>query len=322
MTSRTDEVFVGIDVSKLQLDMAIWGQEQVWQYGNNEAGILKLVKQLKTMSPTLVVLEASGGWEMTLAAELAFAKLPVAVVNPTRVRNFARATGQLAKTDKLDALMLARFAQAVRPEVRPLRDEQQAFLAGLIVRRRQYVEMMTMEKNRRHTVHGKLSQGLEEHIAWLAAAIHVLEEEFARFIQDSPLWLEKEALLQSVPGVGKVTSFTLLAELPELGTMDRQKIAALVGLAPFNRDSGPRRGKRRIFGGRAGVRSALYMAALVASRSNPVIRDFYQSLLARGKEKKVALVACMRKLLTYLNAMIRDGKPWNPPVPRTQPTPV
>jgi len=322
MTTRSEEIMVGIDVSKAQLDVAVWGQEEVWQYGNDETGIMALVKQLTEMSPTLVVLEASGGWEISVVAELTFAKLPTAVVNPTRVRNFAKATGQWAKTDKMDALMLARFADAIRPEVRPLRDEQQAYLASLVVRRRQQTEMVTMEKNRRHTVHGKLSQRLEEHIAWMEADIRVMEEEIARFIRNSPLWQEKEALLQSVPGVGDVTSFTLLAELPELGTLSRQKIAALVGVAPFNRDSGPRRGKRRVFGGRAGARSVLYMAALVGSRCNPTIRDFYERLLARGKEKKVALVACMRKLLTYLNAMIRDRKPWNPPVPRLLVTPV
>lgn len=312
MTATRDEIFVGIDISKRQLDMAVWGQKDIWQHGNDEPGIREVVKQLTAMAPTLVVVEASGGWEMTLVAELTFAKLPVSVVNPTRVRNFAKATGQWAKTDKLDALMLARFAQAIRPEVRPLRSEQQAYLDALVTRRRQVVDMVTAEKNRRSTVHGLLSQRLEEHIVWLQAEIKSLEEEMSRFIQTNPVWQKKEALLQSVPGVGQVTSFTLLAELPELGTLNRQKIAALVGLAPFNSDSGPRRGKRRIFGGRAGVRGALYMAALVSTKFNPVIRAFYERLLARGKEKKVALAACMRKLLVILNAIIRDQQPWNP----------
>lgn len=310
MTSKAEEIFVGIDVSKGQLDLAVWNNEGIWQYGNDEAGILKAVEQLKEMSPTLIVLEASGGWEMTLVAELTFAKLPATVVNPTRVRDFARATGQWAKTDKLDALMLARFAQAIRPEIRPLRSEHETYLAALVTRRRQVINILTAEKNRRSTTHGLIGQRLEAHITWLEEERLALEEEISQFIQSSPVWQEKEALLQSVPGVGPVTSFTLLAELPELGTLSRQKIAALAGLAPFNKDSGPRRGKRRIFGGRAGVRSVLYMAALSASKTNPVIKNFYQRLLSQGKVKKVALIACMRKLLVILNAMIRDSKPW------------
>lgn len=322
MTSKTDEIFVGIDVSKRQLDLAVWGEKDVWQYGNCEAGILEMVKQLTDMEPTLVVLEASGGWEMTLVAELALAKIQVTVVNPTRVRAFARATGQLAKTDKLDAGLIAWFAQAVRPEVRPLRNEQEAYLAALITRRRQVVGILTAEKNRRHTTHGLVGQRLEEHIDWLETELVCLEQDIGRFIQKSAVWQEKERLLRSVPGVGPVTAFTLVAELPELGTLNRQKIAALVGVAPFNKDSGPRRGKRRIFGGRAGVRNVLYMAALVGSRSNPVIRAFYERLLARGKLKKVALVACMRKLLVILNAIVRDEKSWNASISGTQIIPV
>ncbi|MGW8319909.1 MAG: IS110 family transposase [Candidatus Promineifilaceae bacterium] len=312
MTSQADEVFVGIDVSKSHLDLAEWGKNCVSQFENDEKGILQLVQELKEMSPTLIVLEASGGWEMTVAAELAFAELPTVVVNPTRVRNFARATGQWAKTDRLDALMLARFAQAIRPEVRPLRNEQEAYLVALVTRRRQVIEIMTAEKNRRSTSHGLIGQRLEEHITWLKDELKSLEEEISRFVQNNVVWQEKETLLRSVPGVGPVTAFTLLAELPELGTLNRQKIAALVGVAPFNRDSGPRRGKRRIFGGRAGVRRTLYMAALSGSKSNPVIRAFYERLLANGKEKKVALAACMRKLLVILNAMLRDKETWKP----------
>lgn len=312
MTSKVEEIFVGIDVSKLQLDLAVRGAEEIWQYGNNESGILELVRRLADMEPTLVVIEASGGWEMSLVAELAFAKLPVAVVNPTRVRSFARAAGQLAKTDKLDASMLAWFAESIRPEVRPLRNEQEAYLSSLVTRRRQVIDILTAEKNRRNTTHGQVGQRLEEHIDWLNEELSSLDKEIGRFIQVNPDWQEKQALLKSVPCVGPVTSFTMLADLPELGTLNRQKIAALVGLAPFNRDSGPRRGKRHIFGGRASVRRVLYMAALSGTRSNPVIRSFYKRLLARGKEKKVALAACMRKLLVILNAMIRDRKPWNP----------
>jgi len=310
MTTRIEETFVGIDVSKNQLDVAVWKRKKVMQYANDNKGILTVVTELAELTPTLVVLEASGGWEMALVAELAFAHLPVAVVNPTRVRAFARATGQLAKTDKLDARMLAWFAQAVRPEVRTLRNEQEALLTALITRRRQVVGMLTAEKNRRHTTPGLVGERLDAHIAWLETELRCLEQEISDFIHKSPVWQEKEGLLQSVPGVGPVTAFTLLAELPELGTLNRQKIAALVGVAPFNRDSGPRRGKRRIFGGRAGVRNVLYMAALSASKTNPVIRAFYQRLLDNGKEKKVALVACMRKILVILNAMIRDGNLW------------
>lgn len=310
MTTIVDEIFVGIDVSRRHLDVAVWGQEGAWQQPNNDQDIRAVVEKLTELGPTLIVLEASGGWEMSLVAELAFANLPVAVVNPTRLRSFARATGQLAKTDKIDAAMQAWFAQAVRPKVRPLRNEQEAYLAALIGRRRQVVDMLTAEKNRRHTTHGLVSQRLEEHITWLETELHGLEQDISRFISKSPVWQEKEVLLRSVPGVGPVTAFTLLAELPELGTLNRQKIAALAGLAPFNKDSGPRRGKRRIFGGRAGVRNVLYMAALSASKTNPVIRDFYQRLLNNGKEKKVALVACMRKLLVILNAMVRDGLSW------------
>lgn len=311
MTTR--EIYVGIDVSKQQLDMAIKGSDTTWQHGNDEPGILEVVNQLLTLDPVLVVIEASGGWEMTLVAELAYASLPVSVVNPTRVRNFARAAGTWAKTDKLDAMMIARFAEAIRPEVRPLRDEKERYLAALITRRRQTIYILTAEKNRRSTTYGRISKRLEGHIAWLEEELSSLDKEIKRFIQTSPVWVKNEALLKSVPGVGPVTSFTLLAELPELGTLSRQKIAALVGIAPFNKDSGPRRGKRRIFGGRAGVRSALYMAALVSSRANPIIREFYERLLERGKEKKVALTACMRKLLVILNAIVRDQKPWNPP---------
>lgn len=322
MTSRKEEVFVGIDVSKAQLDMAAWGEDDISQYGNDEQGIPKMVKQLEAMTPKLIIVEATGGLEMTLVAALYLAQLPIVVVNPTRVRDFARAIGQLAKTDKLDAQMLARFAQTVQPQVRPLRSEQQAHMAALVTRRRQVIDMMTAEKNRRNTTHRLIAQELEDHIAWLQQQRTSLEEELGHLVQADPIWQKKEALIQSVPGVGQITSFTLLGELPELGTINRQKIAALVGVAPFNRDSGPRRGKRRIFGGRAGVRSALYMAALACTRFNPVIRAFYERLLERGKTKKVALAACMRKLLVILNAMIRDEQPWNPSVCRKQITPV
>lgn len=318
MTSNKEELFVGIDASKKQLDLAVWGSEDIWSYRNDESGIHDLVSLLTTMTPKLIVMEASGGVETELALELAFAKLPVVVINPTKVRDFARATGQLAKTDKLDALMLARFGQAVRPEPRPLRSEEEAHLAALITRRRQLIGIRTAEKNRRSTTHGLVRQQLEDHISWLKEALKSLEQEIGRFIQARPVWKKKQTLLQTVPGVGQATSTTLIAELPELGTLNRKKIAALVGVAPFNRDSGPRRGKRRVFGGRASVRSTLYMATLVGIRFNPVIRAHYEQLLVRGKVKKVAITACMRKLLVILNAIIRDGKQWNPRIPNMQ----
>jgi transposase len=258
------------------------------------------------------VVEASGGIEQPIVAELYLEKLPIAIVNPTRVRNFARSTGQLAKTDKLDARLIAHFAQAVRPKVRPLRTAEQEHLNALVTRRRQVVQILTAEKNRRSTSHSTLRKRLQQHIEWLNAELVALDEDIEQYIQESPSWRKKAALLRSVPGVGPVTASTLLAELPELGTRNRQQIAALVGVTPLNKDSGKMRGKRRVFGGRAPVRRALYMAALVATRVNPVIRSFYEHLLAQGKEKKVALTACMRKLLVILNSMIRNQQTWSP----------
>jgi transposase len=269
-----------------------------------------LVVQLSQLGPTLVVLEATGGFEMVLVAELVQAGLPVVVTNPRRVRAFARCTGRLAKTDKMDAKLLAHFAAAVRPPVRTLPNEEEEQLTGLLTRRRQIVDMLTVEKNRLHTVRPALRSDIEEHIAWLQEKLAKIDAEIDQFIRGTPLWREKEAILRSVPGVGRVTSCTLLAMLPELGTLNRQAIAALVGVAPVNKDSGRRQGKRRVYGGRATVRSVLYMAALAAKRYNPRIKQFYESLIRRGKEKKVALTACMRKLLVILNAMMHSNQPW------------
>ena len=310
MRSNDEVVYVGIDVSKTWLDMAIRDDEQIVRVENDPTGIAELVEELSQWEESLVVVEASGGLEMTLVTELACAQLPVVVVNPTRVRQFARAAGQYAKTDAIDAQVIARFAEAVRPEVRMLKDEDERHLSGLVSRRRQLVAMLTMEKNRRNTTHHAAKEQLESHIDWLAEAISALETEIAQLIRRNTDWQERVKLMRSVSGVGAVTAYTLLAELPELGQVNRQQIAALVGLAPYNQDSGPKRKKRRIFGGRSSVRRVLYMAALVATRTNPVIREFYQRLLARGKEKKVALTACMRKLLVILNAIVRDGRPW------------
>jgi len=304
------EIFVGIDVSKAWLDVAVHEQKETTRFRNDEAGIASLVQVLKKLNPRLIVLEPTGGFEMLVVAELSQAGLPVAVVNGKRVRDFAKATGQLAKTDKLDARVLAHFAAAIRPEVRSLRNEEEEQLTALLTRRRQILDMLTVEKNRLVTVRAKMRPDLEAHIHWLSNNLKELDQEIEEFVKGSPLWKEKDTLLQSVPGVGPVTSATMLGMLPELGHLNRQEIAALVGVAPFNKDTGGKQGKRRIFGGRADVRSVLYMAALSAKKHNPFIRTFYQRLIQHGKEKKVALTACMRKLLVILNAMVRTNQPW------------
>jgi transposase len=303
-------IFVGIDVSKNWLDVAVHEQGGVWRVSNDEAGMVSLVKRLKKLKPQLIVLEPTGGFEMLVVAALSQAGLPVAVVNARRVRDFAKATGQFAKTDKLDARVLAHFAAAVRPEVRSLRSEEEEQLTALLTRRRQVLEMLTVEKNRRVTVRAKMRADLEVHIHWLSKHLKELDQEIEDFVKGSLLWKEKDTLLQSVPGVGPVTAATMLGMLPELGRLNRQAIAALVGVAPLNKDSGKKQGKRRIFGGRGDVRSVLYMAALSAKKHNPLIRTFYERLLRYGKQKKVALTACMRKLLVILNAMLRTHQPW------------
>jgi transposase len=312
--AKTAGIFVGIDISKTWLDIAVHDSELIWRAGNDDEGIAGLVKRLKLLKPTLIVLEATGGYEMQLVAELAQAKLPVVVTNPRKVRAFARSTGKLAKTDKLDAKLLAHFAAAIRPAIRPMPSEEEEQLTGLLVRRRQLVDMLTVEKNRLHTVRPALRDDIQEHIAWLQDKLSKMDEEIDQFVRKSSLWKEKASILQSAPGVGRVTSCTLLAMLPELGTLNRQEIAALVGVAPVNKDSGRKQGKRRVYGGRATVRSVLYMAALAAKRYNPRIKKFYEDLLRRGKEKKVALTACMRKLIVILNAMLKTNQLW-----RTEP---
>jgi transposase len=304
------EVFVGIDVSKAWLDIAVHEQKEITRFSNDEVGIASLVKALHKLKPKLIVLEPTGGFEMLVVAELSQASLPVAVVNGKRVRDFAKATGRIAKTDKLDARVLAHFAAAIRPQVRSLRNEEEEQLTALLTRRRQILDMLTVEKNRVVTVRAKMRPDLEAHIHWLSHNLKELDQEIEEFVKGSPLWKEKDTLLQSVPGVGPVTSATMLGMLPELGQLNRQEIAALVGVAPFNKDTGGKHGKRRIFGGRADVRSVLYMAALSAKKHNPFLRKFYQRLIQHGKEKKVALTACMRKLLVILNAMVRTNQPW------------
>lgn len=314
----TERVYVGVDVSKETLDMAVHASEQRWEFANTVKGIDEVLSILENLSPALVVLEATGGMEYPMAAALAVTNIPVAVVNPRRVRDFARATGRLAKTDAIDALVLADFAAAIHPPSRPLPDDQAQELKAILTRRRQLIEMLTAERNRLHSARSKAVKAhIQAHIAWLEKEMIQINDDLGHSIRETPVWQEKDDLLKSVPGVGPVLSTTLLADLPELGALNRRRIAALVGVAPFNRDSGHLRGKRTIWGGRAVVRSALYMSTLVATRYNPVIRGFYQHLLAAGKPNKVALTACMRKLLTILNAMLKHQTPWHYPTSKT-----
>lgn len=303
MTSNAE--FVGVDVSKDNLDVASWTSNEYKRFQNDPTGIQELIDWLKILQAELIVLEATGGLEMPFVAELAFEKMPVAVVNPRRIREFARSIGQLAKTDKLDARVIAHFGAATHPEARKLPTNDEEKLTALITRRRQIIEMLTAEKNRLHSARFSMKERIETHLSWLESELRDLDNEITKFIHQSPIWKEKDKLLRSVPGVGPVTSATILAMLPELGTLNRKKIAALVGVAPVNKDSGKRQKKRRVYGGRANVRSVLYMAALSASKHNPRIKTFYDHLLRMGKEKKVALTACMRKLLVILNAIIR-----------------
>jgi Transposase and inactivated derivatives len=303
-------VFVGIDVSKARLDVALRPAGTQFTVPYDEGGIATVVGRLGPLAPVGIVLEATGGLEVLLSGALATAGLPVAVVNPRQVRNFARATGRLAKTDRLDAQILAQFAEAVRPVRRPLPDASTQQLAALITRRRQLVEMLTAEKNRRGSAPRGMRDGIQTHIDWLAQHLTQLDQDLTTAVQASPIWRAHDELLRSVPGIGPVVTRTLLAELPELGTLTHKQIAALVGVAPLNRDSGRFRGKRAIWGGRATVRAVLYMGALVAARHNPVLKAFYQRLRQAGKAPKVALTACMRKLLTMLNAMLKHRTPW------------
>ena len=304
------QAYVGIDVSKAELEVAVG--EEGWTVSNDESGIETLLEQLRERPIGLVVLEATGGHETLAAAVLAEAGLPVVVANPRQVRDFARAMGQLAKTDRIDARVLALFAERVRPEVRALPDEDTQELKALLARRRQLLEMMVAEKNRLKMASTAVEKDIREHIEWLKRKLKSVDSDLERRIKASPVWSTKEDLLRSVPGIGPVVSRTLIGELPELGKLNRQQIAALAGVAPLNRDSGTLRGKRMVWGGRRSVRVALYMAALTASQRNPAIRVFYQRLRARGKPPKVALTACMRKLLVIVNAMVRDGVSWSP----------
>jgi len=310
------QTFVGVDVSKDRLDVATYPEPSSGSVPNDEAGIESLVKRLLPLHPVRVVLEATGGYEMPAVGALSAAGLPVVAVNPRQTRDFAKAAGLLAKTDRIDAAALARFAEAMKPEIRPLPDAAAQELTALIVRRRQVVQMLTAEKNRRPIAPKRLHKDIDRHVAWLEEALRRLDDELQKTIRSSPAWREKDDLLQSVAGVGPKTSAVLIAELPELGQLDRREIAKLAGVAPMNRDSGRYRGERHIQGGRAMVRSALYMATLTAIRFNPVLAAFYQRLRKDGKKFKVAVTACMRKLLVRLNAMLRDRVPWREKSPQ------
>ena len=309
----TDKV-IGIDVGKEKLDVAITTEKEVRVWSNDEAGRAELVEWVVAQEVSLVVVEASGGYEAAGVSELVERGQEVALVNPTRVRAFARAEGILAKTDKIDARVIARFGATMKPKVRARREKGQVQLNEQVTRRRQLVLILTAEKNRLHTASAAMQAHITSHITWLQAEIEALEQQISQAIKANPAWAETAQRIESVPGIGFVTAATLVADLPELGRLNRQKIAALVGVAPFNHDSGKHRGKRRIFGGRTSVRSVLFMATLSATRHNPVIKAFYQRLLDKGKLKKVALTACMRKLLVIINTMVKFGQDWNPSI--------
>jgi transposase len=303
-------VFVGVDVSKDLLDVHVRPSSESQQFPYHEEGLEQLIAFLVAYTPALVVVEATGGIESRLVAALATRQLPVAVINPRQVRDFARATGELAKTDRIDAAVLSLFAERIRPEVRPLADDAARDFEALLTRRRQLVDMLIAERFRLQQSRPSVRQQIEKHVHWLERQLHDCDRDLDKAITHSPIWKARDNLLQSVPGVGKVVSRTLIGQLPELGTLNRKQIAKLVGVAPLADDSGKRRGPRHVWGGRSEVRSVLYMAALVAAKHNPIIRAYYLQLLARGKARKVALTACMRKLLIVLNAIARENRPW------------
>ncbi len=303
--------YAGIDVSKEHLDVVLRPTGEYLRTNNDERGIESLAARLKEASPALVVVEATGGMEQPVAAALAVGGFPVAIVNPRQVRDFAKAVGRLAKTDRIDAAVLAHFAEAVRPEPRPLADEHARELSALVLRRRQILDMITAEGNRARTAPKPVRRRIEVHLRWLRKELERANQDLEEAVRESPVWREKDDLLRSVPGVGPTLSATLLAELPELEHLDRRKLAALVGVAPLNRDSGTLRGIRTVWGGRSAVRKTLYMATLSATRHNPAIRSFYGRLVATGKPKKIALTACMRKLLAIVGAVLRNRAPWD-----------
>jgi transposase len=307
-----EPVYVGIDVSKQQLDVHMRPSLECWSVPYDETGLTRLLSEVKRVHASLIVLEATGGLEVRLVALLGSRGLPVVVVNPRQVRDFARATGELAKTDRIDAAVLSLFAERLRPEVRPLPDEAARDFEAQLVRRRQIVEMITAERQRLATARRPVKKPIQKHIDYLQRQLSEIDSDLEQTIAKSPLWRAQEDILRSAKGVGPILSRTLLAELPELGQLNRKQIAKLVGVAPLARDSGKSRGKRQIFGGRREVRSVLYMATLSAVRSNPTIRAYFEHLVARGKPRKLVVTACMRKFLVTLNAMVRTGQPWAP----------
>lgn len=309
---ESSEIFVGIDVSEKELEVGILPQTKTFSVSNDDKGLRELVSRLKDLSPTSVVLEYTGGLEIPAVDELGAAGLRPIPVNPRQVRDFAKAMGVLAKTDGIDAIVLARFAQSVRPEYRELKDEEARALQALVARRRQLSTMLADEKKRLRRSRKSVKPGIEKHISWLQEEIKDLDQDMGDRIKDTPIWRERDAIMQSVPGVGPVLAITLLALVPELGKLNRRQIAALIGVAPFNCDSGAMKGKRRIWGGRAAVRAVLYMATLAAVRFNPAIKAFHARLTAAGKKPKQVLTACMRKLLVILNSMVRTGTLWDP----------
>jgi len=311
MNQKTSEHFIGIDISKNCLDIADGLTQETWQVANDETGITDLVKRLTPLNPPLIVLEATGGLEIPLASALAAGRLPVAVVNPRHVRDFAKAIGKLAKTDVIDSLVLAHFAKAVRPEVRKIKDEDALELSALVTRRRQLIEMLSKEKTRLKQSQKWIRKDIKEHIASLEKRLQKIDKNLGKTIKSSSAWHEQDQIIQSLPGAGPVLSISLLAQVPELGTLNSKQMAALIGVAPMNRDSGKFRGRRCIWGGRASVRAVLYMATLSAIRHNPILRAFYNRLINKGKVFKVAITACMRKLLIILNAMIKNKTTWN-----------
>ena len=313
MNKMIVEKFVGIDVSKSTLDVCIEPAVQTLHVAYDEAGIKQIVVRLKEVNPTLIVMEATGGLEVRIATELASQGLPVAVINPRQARDFAKATGQLAKTDKVDAAMLAAFAQAIRPQVRSLKDADTRALDDMVTRRRQLIDMRVQETLRLGTAASKpLEKSLNKHIVWLDKRIAEIDTDLASRLRKSDVWRTKDDLLRGIPGVGPVTTLTMLAKCPELGLLNRREIAALTGVAPLANDSGKHRGKRFIWGGRADVRAVLYMAAISAIQHNDAIKAFAERLKKAGKPPKVVIVACMRKLLTIMNSMLKNNTPWNP----------
>jgi transposase len=309
---KMTDMIIGIDVSKARLDVAVIPNNEEVSVANDENGCRELAVRFKALRPKLIVLEATGGLENLVTGILVAEGFPVVVINPRQIRDFAKATGKLAKTDRLDAKTIARFGEAIKPEPRPFKDEDNQALTALITRRRQIVDMMTAEKNRLGSSHESVKKDIRETISWLENRLKDIDNDLSKTLRENVSWKAKAEILTSCKGIGPVVSTTLLCSLPELGSLNRREISGLVGVCPYNRDSGKMRGKRAIFGGRATVRAMLYMATLSARRFNPAIKSFYDRLMQAGKLHKVAMVACMRKLLTVLNAMLKEMKPWNP----------